>query len=74
MTTQTTRIPPELRNLCARLATERTRPATWTLAADLRRQVLERLKRGEDAGVLTLELQAAIRREAAGAGRSVSAA
>lgn len=54
------RIPPELRNLCARLATERTRPATWTLAAELRRQMLERLKRGEDAGALVTELRAAI--------------
>jgi len=63
------RIPPELRNLCARLATERTRPTTWTLAADLRRQVLERLRRGEDAGALVVELQAAIEREVACAGR-----
>lgn len=62
----TQRLPPELRHLCGRLAVERTRPATWTLAADLRRQVLGRLQRGEDAGALAVELGAAIEREAKG--------
>ena len=64
--TQTLRITPELRALCARLATERTRPATLTLAADLRHQVLERLNRAENAGATVVELQAAIAHEAAG--------
>jgi hypothetical protein len=62
------RITPELRSHCARLATERTLPATWAMAAEMRRQVLQRLRRGEDAASLVAELQGAIAVADAGAG------
>jgi hypothetical protein len=50
----------ELRSLCGRLAVERTRRSTWATATDLRRQVLERLQRGESADALAAELTTAI--------------
>ena len=38
---------PTIRALCGRLAVERLRRQQWALAADLRRQVLQRIQRGE---------------------------
>jgi hypothetical protein len=59
-TTTPPRLNPELRSLCARLACERLRPATWDAARDLRQQVLQRLVRGETAEALAAELHTAI--------------
>jgi len=53
-------LPPELRALCGRLAVERTRRQQWDMARDLRLQVLERIRRGEDPGALVAELVTAI--------------
>lgn len=62
-------ITPTLRALCGRLAVERLRREQWTLAADLRRQVIARLKHGETADAITAELQMQI---AQAAGESAS--
>lgn len=57
---------PAIRALCGRLAVERLRRQQWALAADLRRQVLLRIQRGERVDTLIEELNAAIAAEAAG--------
>lgn len=62
-----THLSSTIRALCGRLAVERLRRQQWALAADLRRQVLLRIQRGECVDVLIEELNAAIRAEASGA-------
>ena len=53
------RLPADLRSLCGRLATERTRAAGWTLAAEIRKSTLARLQAGESA----VDLAAALERD-----------
>lgn len=58
-------LPPALRSLAARVATERFRPDTWKLAAELRLRLRGRLAAGEAAA----DLEAELRREIDSAAR-----
>lgn len=64
------RVPPELRTLCNRLATERLRLAHRRAAGRLRREVEARLQAGEDADALAREFRLAV--DLAGATASYS--
>lgn len=57
MPTKIQRLPPELRNLCSRLAFERTKPQAWALGAALRHATQERLSQGVPAEQVAKELQ-----------------
>ena len=57
-------LTPDLRALCGRLANERTKPTAWTLAAQVRSEMLVRLLAGEAVEALTADLNAQIQRAA----------
>lgn len=52
------KLSPELKTLCARIALERTRPAQWRTAGEMRRQAQAMLLSGQPPMLVQAHLQA----------------
>ena len=53
-----TKLPPPVRSLCSKIALERTRPAQWNEATQLRRKAIDMLGSGQSDGAVIAWLQA----------------
>lgn len=52
------KLPTETKSLCSRIALERTRPAQWKTASELRRQAQAMLVSGQPPMMVEAHLQA----------------